>query len=156
MASMDYFKLIDSFHGIACIISKRISGKDGSDAYTIAAANRSYLASVNKQDEAFVANRPYTDYVSYDPNFEALVDSCMQSGKISHQYVNAELYNAWLDLYMIPLEADEEGNGYCLFTYEMNRESDSDKMIDISAQTAYMVLKTCIRLSFLTIFLYYI
>ncbi len=141
----DYSKMIDSFRGIACIISSRKSAESEKCEYVITSANQSYLASVNKLDETFVPNRPYTDYVAYDPNFEALVDTCISSGKISHQYVNADLYKAWLDIYMIPLAEDEDGNGYCLFTYEMNFESDSEKMINISAQTAYMVLKTCIK-----------
>ena len=133
---MDYSQLIDSFRGVACIMSLR-KEKDGEkDIFTITAANKSYLASVNKQDEEFVPNRPYSYYIAADPNFEALVRACVSTGKISHQYVNAELYKAWLDLYMIPLESDEDGNGYCLFTYEMNFESDSDKMMGISSTTA--------------------
>ncbi len=141
---MDYSELIGSFRGIACVISRK-KNAEGSDAFVIVSANRNYLASVNKLDEEFVPGRPYTYYVAGDPNFEALVNSCVNGGKISHQYVNAELYNAWLDLYMLPLEPDEEGNGYCLFTYELNFESEADRMIDISAKTAYMVLKTCIK-----------
>jgi len=144
---MDYDKLIESFRGIACIVSRRQSDGGEGPELTIASANRNYLASVDKLDEEFVPNRPYTYYVSYDPNFEFLVNSCILNGKISHQYINADLYNAWLDLFMIPLEEDEKGNGYCLFTYEMNFESDSDKMINISARTAYMVLKTCFKFS---------
>ncbi len=142
----DYYKLIDSFRGIACIVSRRKTGENGSPEYVISAANKNYLSSVDKLDEAFVPDRPYTYYIAYDPNFEALVSTCISTGKISHQYVNADLYRAWLDLYMIPLDGDENGNGYCLFTYEMNFESDTEKMIDISAKTAYMVLKTCIKL----------
>ncbi|MBR5407855.1 MAG: GGDEF domain-containing protein [Lachnospiraceae bacterium] len=142
---MDYLKLIDSFRGVACVISRRKAKEGGGDEYTIAAANRNYLASVNKLSEEFVPGRSYTYYVAQDSNFEALVDSCILGGKIAHHYVNADLYNAWLDLYMLPLCEDGDGNGCCLFTYEMNFESESDKMIDISATTAYLVLKTCIK-----------
>ncbi len=142
---MEYNRLIDNFRGIACVVSLRKNKENGISPVTITAANQKYLASVNKLEEQFVPNRPYTYYVAPDPNFESLVGTCISSRKISHQYVNAALYNAWLDLYMIPLEDDEEGNGYCLFTYEMTLASDSDKMIDISAKTAYMVLKTCIK-----------
>ena len=120
---MTYSKFIDSFHGVACILSK----VHDDDQITIVSANKNYLASVNKLDEEFVPNRPYTYYISYDPNFEALVNSCISTGKISHQYVNATLYNAWLDIYMLPLEEDENGNGYCLFTYEMISDSSSGK-----------------------------
>ena len=141
---MDYDKLINSFRGVACVVSRR-PADNGGFVYAITSANRNYLASVNKLDEEFVPNRPYTYYIAPDPNFEALVNSCVCGSNISHQYVNADLYNAWLDLYMIPLEADEDGNGYCLFTYEMKKESDSDKMLNVSAKTAYMVLKTCIK-----------
>ncbi len=141
----EYARLIDSFNGIACVVSLKRTGADAKDEVVITAANRDYLASVGKQDEEFVPGRSYEYYVAQDPNFVALVNSCISTRKISHQYVNAELYGAWLDLYMIPLEDDEEGNGYCLFTYEMTPVSDSDKMVDISAKTAYMVLKTCIK-----------
>ena len=137
--------MIDSFRGVACIMSLRKDKAGDKEVFTISAANKRYLESVNKQDEDFVPNWPYSYYVPADANFEALVRSCIVDGKISHIYVNAGLYNAWLDNYMIPLENDEEGNGYCLFTYEMTIESDSDRLVSISSQTAYMVLKTCIK-----------
>ena len=140
----DYKEYIETFHGIACVVSLRKKGET-SDV-VITAANKNYLASVGKAGEEFVPNRPYSYYIADDPNFVALTESCISNHKVAHQYVNAELYNAWLDLYMIPLEDDEEGNGYCLFTYEMTPKSDSEKMINISATTAYTVLKTCIKL----------
>ncbi|MBO4678924.1 MAG: GGDEF domain-containing protein, partial [Lachnospiraceae bacterium] len=138
-------KMIDTFKGIACVVCLKKSEKDGNEEVTIAAANRNYLASVGKLSEEFVPGRAYTYYITKDTNFEALVKSCVSTHKIEHQYVNAELYNAWLDLYIIPLEGDKEGNGYCLFTYEMTPKSDSEKMSDISAETAFEVLKTCIK-----------
>ncbi len=141
----DYSELVKGFKGIACVMSLRTSDSGSDDIFTVACANKTYLRSVNRADEEFVPNRPYTYYVPGDPNFEALVRSCITDGKISHQYINAGQYNAWLDVYMLPLEPDEDGNGYCLFTYEMYIETDSDKMIDISARSAYMVLKTCIK-----------
>ncbi len=143
---MDYMSLIDTFRGVACVVCIRKNTDEDREEVVIAAANKNYLASVNKLGEEFVPYRPYTYYISYDPNFEALVNNCVSDRKIAHQYVNAELYRSWLDLYMIPLEDGEDGNRYCLFTYEMTPMSDSDKLIDISAQTAYTVLKTCIKL----------
>ena len=56
----DYSAYIDSFKGIACVVSLRKKGESLSDRVTIAAANKKYLASVNKADEEFVPNRPYT------------------------------------------------------------------------------------------------
>ncbi len=140
---MDYINLINSVKGIACIVSHRRAEK--ANLLTIAAANETYLASVDKLNEEFVPNRPYTYYIAPDTNFEALIIQCMTEGKISHQYVNAGLYEAWLDIYMIPLEDDADGNGYCLFTYEMTPRSETEKMMNISVKSAYSVLKTCIR-----------
>lgn len=108
---MNYSDLVNSVRGVACILSLRKSPDKSSGEITIAAANRDYLASVNRLDEEFVPNRPYTYYVARDTNFEALAAGCITAGTISHQYVNADLYEAWLDIYMIPLEKDEEGNG---------------------------------------------
>ena len=142
---MDYIKMIDTFLGIACVVCLKKSEKDGNEEITIAAANKNYLASVNKLSEKFVPGKPYNYFVTKDPNFEALVKNCILTHKITHQYVNAELYQAWLDIYMIPLDDDKEGNGYCLFTYEMTPKSDTEKMSDISAETAFEVLKTCIK-----------
>ena len=143
---MDYKNMIDIFRGIACVVCYTESGKGG-EKITIASANRNYLASVNKLEEEFVPYRPYSYYITSDPNFEALVKSCITSGKISHQYVKAYLYNSWLDIYMIPLEEDKDGSGYCLFTYEMQCASETDRMINISPKSAYQVLKTCIKFS---------
>ncbi len=141
---MDFVKMIEAFKGVACVVSHRKDEKDREKAVTIAAANKKYLASVGKLSEEFVPGRPYSYYIEADPNFEALVKGCVAGNKILHQYINATLYDAWLDIYMLPLCEDEEGNGYCLFTYEMNRKEDSEKMSDISAETALHVLKTCI------------
>ena len=142
---MDYQSMIEAFKGVACVLSQK-DYVNGGKEIVITAANRNYIASVNKLDENFVPGRPYSYYIPADPNFEALVSDCISLRKISHQYVNAELYGAWLDIYMLPLENDGDGNGCCLFTYEMTKMSDSNRMINISYQTAYMVLKTCIKL----------
>ena len=141
---MDFVKMIDAFKGIACVVSHQVNEKDREKAVTIVAANKNYLASVGRLSEEFVPGRPYSYYIEADPNFEALVKACVAGSRISHQYVNATLYEAWLDFYMLPLEEDEEGNGYCLFSYEMNKKTDTEKMSDISADTALHVLKTCI------------
>ncbi|MBO7374602.1 MAG: GGDEF domain-containing protein [Lachnospiraceae bacterium] len=142
---MDYVKLINEFSKIACVLS---TGKnpEGKDCIVIAAANKPYLESVNASVEDFTPNLPYTNYIKRDRNFEYMFQNCVSSGSVQHQYVNAELYNAWLDIYMIPMEKDENGDSKVLFTYELTIKADSDKMAQVSAQTASMVLKTCLKL----------
>ncbi len=53
---MNYSDLVNSVRGISCILSLRKSADNGSDEITITAANKDYLASVNKLDEEFVPN----------------------------------------------------------------------------------------------------
>lgn len=142
---MDYIKLINEFSKIACVLS---TGKnpEGKDCIVIAAANKPYLESVNVSVENFTPNLPYTNYIKRERNFEYMFQNCVSSGSVQHQYINAELYNAWLDIYMIPMEKDEDGESKALFTYELTIKADSDKMAQVSAQTASMVLKTCLKL----------
>ncbi|MCR4689870.1 MAG: GGDEF domain-containing protein [Lachnospiraceae bacterium] len=143
---MDYGKLISAFQGTACVLSLRKEPDQNGCDITVVEANNNYLASVRKQREDFVSGKPYTEYVPQDANFEALVHRCIDGHRIAHQYVNAGLYMSWLDIYMLPLEEDSEGNGYCIFSYEMTSDADSDKILDISTRTAYEVLRTCIKL----------
>ena len=142
---MDFTQTIESFDGIACVLSYK-KDDDNELSITIAAANENYLASVGKTRDEFIPFSPYTEFISRDPNFESMVSRCCENRSVAHQYVNAGLYKAWIDIYMIPLQDDENGNRYCLFTYEMTKKADSDKLVDISSQTASLVLKTCIKL----------
>ncbi len=48
---------------------------------------------------------------------------------------------------MIPMGCDEEGNPYCLFTYEMTPKADSDKLVDISAQIASMDIRNGLHIA---------
>ncbi|MBR4725994.1 MAG: sensor domain-containing diguanylate cyclase [Lachnospiraceae bacterium] len=143
---MDFTETIKSFHQRACILAVESTGEGERDKITVVAANEEYLISVNKQNEPFVPGRPYTYYIEPDRNFEIMCGRCSSKQKAQHQYVNAELYKAWLDLYMIPLESDDDNVKYCLFSYDMTPQPESAKLLDISESTAMQVLKTCIRL----------
>lgn len=54
---MDYSKMIETFKGVACVITQKKTGDDPADRIRICAANRNYLASTGKQDEDFVPGR---------------------------------------------------------------------------------------------------
>ena len=143
---MDYTQMIKCFHHKACVLAVDKSGNAEQDDISIVAANDAYLESVNKQDEPFVKGRPYTYYIKQDLNFESMCRRCATAGRSIHQYVNAGLYNAWLDIYMLPLESDDENTAYCLFSYEMTVRADAERLMDVSESTAAEVIKTCIRL----------
>lgn len=143
---MDYQSLADSFGQIAAVLSLDLRDTKISENYKVAAANDIYKHSVVKDINDFVSNVPYTKYIRVDHNFEGMVEECVTKNHPVHAYVDAAFFNSWMDIYMFPLKSDVENIRYCLFSYSMTPKADVDKMMDISADTALHVLKTCIRL----------
>jgi diguanylate cyclase (GGDEF)-like protein len=52
----------------------------------------------------------------------------------------------WLNMFLLPLDSDQENVGYCLYCYDVAPKADSSAMADLSADTAAEVLKACIKL----------
>ena len=117
-----------------------------SESYKIVEANSIYRKTVVKDPGDFRCNVPYTDYIRMDKNFEKMVEECVTKMAPVHAYVDAAFFNSWMDIYMFPLSSTDKDTGYCLFSYSMTPKADVDKMMDINADTALHVLKTCLRL----------
>ena len=143
---MDYKVLVDSFKQIAAIISADLTNLKDPSCFKIADANVAYRSTVVKDPADFRCNVPYTDYIHRDDNFEKMVTECVTTNLPVHAYVDAAFFNSWMDIYMLPLNSDSDDIGYCLFSYSMTPKADVDKMMDVSADTALHVLKTCLRL----------
>ena len=143
---MDYKNLVDSFAQIAAVISLDLRDTKISENYKVAAANDIYKHSVVKDINDFVCNVPYTNYIRRDRNFEKMVEECVTKRHPVHAYVDAAFFNSWMDIYMLPLNSEDENTGCCIFSYNMTPKADVDKMMDINADTALYVLKTCLRL----------
>ena len=106
---MDYKQMLDSFMQIACVLSVDMSNPEDSDSYVILDANDAYMASVGRDRSNFKVNVPYTDYIRIDKNFEMMCESCVKTGQPVHAYVDAAFYNSWMDIYMLPVKSDKEG-----------------------------------------------
>ncbi|MBO4901407.1 MAG: GGDEF domain-containing protein [Lachnospiraceae bacterium] len=143
---MDYQDFVDRLVKIACVVSVDTDQEDGNAELCIEAANKAYLKSVDVDPKAFKPGRPYHEYIGREYNFESMALKCIREERLLHAYVDAELYNAWMDIYMMPLVSDTPGRGYCLFSYEMNRTAVADKLSDVSPQTALQVLRTTLKL----------
>ena len=143
---MDFKSLVDSFAQIAAILSLDLRDVKNSDSYKVVEANTIYRQSVVKNLDDFVCNVPYSRYIRVDRNFEKMVEECVTKMTPVHAYVDAAFFNSWMDIYMFPLTSTDENIGYCLFSYSMTPKADVDKMMDINADTALHVLKTCLRL----------
>lgn len=142
---MDYQEFINAVDNVACVISVQKNADGTYGELCNEASNLLYLEAVNVLPENYVPRVPYYQYIGRDHNFEAMAMRCIRENRLIHSYVDAEFYNAWLDLYMMPLQSEEEDRGYCLFTYEMSPKIDSRKLAAISPQVAWQVIRTAMK-----------
>lgn len=143
---MDYKNLLESFNGVAAVLAVNLNVEQGDGRYTVVDGNDAYKRTVVKSIEEFETNVPYTRYIMQSSNFEALCDTVANTGKPVHTYFDIELYNAWMEVFYMPLKSDDPNVKLIFFSYEMNPKADVDKLVDISSETASNVIKTCLRL----------
>ncbi len=143
---MDYKDFVSRFNRVACVLAVNLKETESSRRYIIVDANDAYKLTVVKNIEDFVTNVHYARYIPQAANFEALCDDCVMSNKPIHTYFDIELYNAWMEVFLMPLESDDPDKGMVLFSYEMNPKADINKLTDISSEAATNVIKTCLML----------
>ena len=146
---------VDTFKPYTCImaVDKMPGGRYGE--IRIVTGNKAYLDSVNdpinadspaRKDGRFIPDLPYEHYIPKNLNFEEFCYRCAVLGEPLHSYVFLEYFGLWFDIYMLPLESDDEKTCYCTYTMEHTKEADVSKMTDISYKTASEVLTACIKL----------
>ena len=142
---MDYKGFLANFRRVACVMSVNLN-EEGDSRYRVVDANEAYKKTVVQNLDDFKCNVPYTHYIPKAVNFEALCDTCVMNDRPVHTYFDIELYNAWMEVFLTPLESDDPDKKMLLFSYEMNPKADIDKLTDISSETAGNVIKTCLKL----------
>ncbi len=151
--TMNFQEVVDGIDAMACVISVERLPDDRYGKMCIVSGNRAYINSietvqdgVEMLDKKFVPGSEYTRYTPKDLNFE---DFCYQAAvkkKCLHSYVHPDRYPVWFNLMFLPLQPDEGNLSFCVYIMEISAVSDSDKMSDVSSDTAASVLKTCIQL----------
>lgn len=143
---MDFSAFINSFTKTAAVISVKVNPDGSFGELCNEACNDAYLRSVNIERKDFVPGSPYETYVKKDINYENMTIDCVSRNKLSHAYIDAPFFNAWLDIYMMPLITDSKDKLYCLFSYEMNPKVEAAKLVDIPPTIALQVMKITLRL----------
>ena len=143
---MNFEAVVNNLKKLGSVMSVEIKPDGTYGEICLEAANDIYLDSVNVKREDFVPGKPYSNFVQADPNYEAMSYRCVKENKMIHSYVNAGFYNAWMEIYMIPLMSDRDDKAYYLFSYDMTPMPDADKLADVSPDTAYQVIKTSVKL----------
>ncbi len=150
---MDFQKFVDSFQPMTCIVSieKLPDGKYGE--IRIVAGNKAYIDSIENMPDMpellskkFIPNSLYQNYFPHDLNFEFFIYNSAVLKKPQHSYVHPERFDFWFNLFSMPLDADDGNLCYCTYTQELTHEVESEKMSNVSHDTAAEVLSTCIKL----------
>ncbi len=143
---MDFSEFINSFTKIAAVISVKVNPDGSFGEICNEAANDAYLKSVNLDRKDFIPGKPYDTYIRKDVNYENMTIECVSKNKLMHAYVNAIFFDAWLDVYIMPLASDDKDKLYTLFSYELTPKADTDKLADITPTIALQVMKITLRL----------
>lgn len=143
---MNYLPVVEHLSKVASVLSVKINEDGSCGEICLEAPNDLYLKSVNVSREDFVPGRPYWEYVQKDLNYEAMSYRCVCENRMIHSYVNAEFFNAWMEIYMLPLASDEKDKKYYLFSYDMSPKADANKLADLSPDVAARVIRTTLKL----------
>ncbi len=148
---MDFQGIVDSLYSPASIVAVEKKQDGGYGSIRIAAGNKKYgeLFNIRKKvDEytVFVPGSEYTDYFQENINFE---DVCYRSAILKeevHTYAHIHNVEIWFDIYVMPLEYEDDENAYCLYFSVPNDNADSLLDTFNTSDTSKDVLKTCIKL----------
>ena len=150
---MDFQKFVDTFTTSTCIISVEKLPDGGYGSIKIVTGNKAYIDSVEHAGDGpklltskFVPNSDYENYFNKDLNFE---DFCYRSAVLKqpqHSYVHPDRYDFWFNLFSVPLESDDENIAYCTYTQEVTNKPNSEKLANISYESASDVLTACLKL----------
>lgn len=154
---MDWKKFVDRFGPMTCILSVEKKPDGGYGTIRIVTGNDAYLDSLalaaggvdldSNQKAVFVPNSEYTKYIPKDLNFEDVCYRCAVLKQPMHNFVRASRYSFDMNVYMLPMESDDDDLAYCTFTQVLLQQSDDNlTSLNISRKTAADVISTCIKL----------
>ena len=144
---MSFDDLLKQYKAKTCILSieKIDNGEYGN--IKVVAGNEAHCEDIlHITGNPFVPGCPYEFCFPKNLNFEDFVYRCAIGGEPIHSYVSLYEMGLWLDMFMIPLNSEEENVGYCIYIYDVRPQSDSEKMSDVSSDVSTKVLQTCIKL----------
>ncbi|MBR5421491.1 MAG: GGDEF domain-containing protein [Lachnospiraceae bacterium] len=143
---MDYDLIVNGLNKIASVLSVQMNPDGSCGEICVEAANDIYLESVHVKREDFVPGKPYSCYVPPTRNYEDMSYRCVKENRLVHFYIHVGLYNAWMEVYMLPLKSEEADKGYYLFSYDMKAGPEAEKLADLEPEIAMKVLQITMKL----------
>ena len=143
---MDFDVLLSHYRAKACVVSIEFFPDGTYGNIRVVAGNKAHYDDMAALNHPFEPGCPYEACFPKNPNFEDHCFRCIRDGKPLHAYVDLYMMGLWLNMFLLPLDSDQENVGYCLYCYDVAPKADSSAMADLSADTAADVLKACIKL----------
>ena len=143
---MDFDVLLSHYRAKACVVSVEFFPDGTYGNIRVVAGNKAHCDDMAAMNHPFQPGCPYEACFPKNPNFEDHCFRCIRDGKPLHAYVDLYMMGLWLNMFLMPLDSDQENIGYCFYCYDVAPKADSSAMADLSADTAADVLKACIKL----------
>ena len=144
---MSFDELLKSYKAKTCIISVEKLDDNHYGNIRVVAGNKAHCDDIEHiTGHPFEPGCPYEMCFPKNPNFEDFCFRAAIGGEPMHSYVSLYQMGLWLNMFLIPLESEEKDTGYCIYTYDVTPEANTEKMSDISADSSAKVLETCIKL----------
>lgn len=144
---MSFEELLKHYKTKTCILSiEKIDEKHYGNIRVVAGNQAHYDDILHITGHPFVPGCPYEMCFPKNLNFEDFCYRCAIGGEPMHSYVSLYQMGLWLNMFMIPFVSDEENIGYCIYSYDVTPQANTEKMSDVSADAASSVLETCIKL----------
>ena len=141
---MDFQNFIDTFTVPCCVMEVKKNPDGSCGMVRIHRSNAPYREIMG---EAYYDDMPYYELVPKDPNFEDFCFRAAHENRRMHAYVETRALNAWTDETLLPLVKKDEATGYCLFLFEYTESAETERMAEVSKETASMIIRCCISLS---------
>ena len=155
---MDYKNFVDFFNPMTVVLSveKKPDGSygkicmvDGNQAYidSISLARGNSELKGEENPNIFVPGSEYTRYIPKDMNFENTVYKCAVQKEPMHIFTHPERYNFGMNIFMLPLEDEDDERAFCTFTQVLVPIEESVGLSStISREMAQEILDICVKL----------
>lgn len=142
---MDFQEIVDSYDMAAAVLSVEQKTDGHCGDIRIVKVNDKYRQIMGP---GYHDNMIYSELLPREPNFEDFCFRCAVDKQHLHAYVDTKSMGVWTDGTYIPLspEIDEGNIHYFMFFFEFTKGPESEKMSDVSMDSASFVIQTCIKL----------
>ena len=144
---MAFEEILRHYKTKTCVLSVEKTEDGRAGAIRVVNGNQAHCDDIlHITGHPFQPGCPYEFCFPKNKNFEDFCYRAAIEGEPMHSYVSLYEMGLWLNMFLVPLESEEENTGYCIYSYDVMPQANSEKMSDISADSAARVLGTCIKL----------